>query len=269
LGQLEPTQLLLQFPVFRQVQMDQLKTALTEAEQSTNGRIRFVAGVYAVGYPEASSGGNSDSQLPAIGSVKTRVDLARYAASPEATRDWRVVEVFNNSTAIAILYTLRQRREFKRGLADYFRFSQIGISSADIDNAAGLLASANGDLVAAETFYLKAIERAPDSNVVFRLNAIIIQMRQGNAQVAAQTADTVHRESMEKDYHNWPVGAAYFALALAQRAIDDPSEENLDNADLWIGRVLELTQSDVLKLRLMEQKDKLSASRETMTITAP
>jgi hypothetical protein len=246
---------LLQYASFTLGESSELDSALTQAEDDTGGRVRLVAGVFAPGYPESKKGGPS---IPDVAELRSRVDLARYAASPEATNPGSRVEVFSHLTAVRILRRLRELREFQRGLADYQRFTQIGIQGADLDNSAGLLASAMREFTVAEALYLRAADKAP-TEIVYRLNALTMQVTLENMEVAARTADAIDQATFEKRYKHFIFGTACLALALAHRAIDSGAASDLTRAQLWVTRALELDTSAPTKARLQASQDRLNA----------
>jgi diguanylate cyclase (GGDEF)-like protein len=243
-GQIEATKLLLQFRSFADDKMQQLEEVLEGAEKDNSGRARYVAGVYAPGYGRAEG----ESELPAISSLQARADLARYAASPAGVLDVVRIHVFTYDSAGYVLSRQRQLREFKRGLADYERFSQIGIRGVRLDNLAGLMASASGDLKRAETLYLQAAEQAPKSEIMYRLNAISVQVRQNDLAAAARTLDHIDLDSLEKNYKSFPKSMSSLAIAVAEQATTDPQRRNAAKA--WIGRALAMQPSEGFRSRL-------------------
>jgi diguanylate cyclase (GGDEF)-like protein len=253
LGQLEPTRLLLQYRTFSPVQSAELDSALAQAEGDTGGRVKFVGGVFAPAYDQKTK------QLPGVTTLRTRVDLARYAASSEATHPGKRVEVFSLSTAERILERLRQLREFQRGLADYQRFTQIGLQSADLDNYAGLMASAMREFAVAEGLYLRAADQAPPTEVVYRLNAVTMQVALENLEAAAQTVDKIDQSSLEEHYKYFGYGTGCLALALSNRALKSMTIQDSSHAQLWLMRALELKPSEYMKVRLQANLDKINA----------
>ncbi len=249
LGQLEPTQLLIKYSSFGAKQHKELDEALGRAESDAIGRVNFIAGVFSPRYPKAEEG---EPELPEITELNNRVDLARYAVSPEASEDNDRVRVFSYMTPVEILTQLKQLRDFQRGMADYQRFTQIGLKYAELENAAGLLVSASGDSAGAEALYLNAVALSPPSDVVYRLNAITVQIRQNNLDSAARLAAEVDEESLLSEYKNYVYGTANFAIALAHRTLTSGLPEDRQRALLWSDRILELDVNQTVKTRLEE-----------------
>jgi len=266
LGQIEPTQLLLQFSSFGMSQQQELDSVLDQAERDTGQRVRFVAGVYPGRFLQQKHKWLADKKIPEIVEVRSRVDLARYAASHEGADEGARIELFTYRTAWWILVRLRESRELKRGLADYQRFTQLGIVGPELDNAAGQLASASGDLARAEELYLKAAAGGADSEITYKLNALTVQMRQGNPAAAAVTADSIGDIDLEKGYARFPTGIAYLALAMTARWINSGSNEDKLRALKWSERALNLKITENLRKSLIEAGAKLTGGQENQLL---
>ncbi len=256
IGQVEPTKLLLKMPSFEATEDAALNETLGRAEKEDGGRAQFVAGVYAAGDYRR---GEKEPPLPKISNLKARADLARYAASAEGALEGLRVHVFTHNSAGYLLWNLQKTRQFQRGLSDYDRLSEIGISDAVLDNRAGLLAYNLPDMQRAESLFLKAADRAP-GELVYLMNAITSQVAQGNVSAAAQTADRIDKGALEQQYATNPWGVTNFAIAIAERAIASDSNRSPEAEIVWVKRALDLKQSGQMHarldalLKLLEQK---------------
>ncbi len=236
LGQVEPTKLLVQFKSYGREQEKELDHALEQAESANGSRAKLVAGVFAPGYGSTEG----EPELPKFAALKDRVDLARYAATPDGVLEKHRVHEFTHWSAYHVLTRVRERREFERGLKDYANFTRLGIVDPTLDNQAGLLASASGNLSLAETFYLKAAEQSHATDVVYRLNAVNVQVRQKNYVAAVATASAIDVAALESKYPQSPNGIAFLAIAFAEGALAEEQFATVTQAVLWTKRALEL-----------------------------
>lgn len=253
IGQLEPTQLLLEYVDFEDERELALDRALGDTENASGNRVNFVAGVCAGGRLQSERFRLPDSEA---GKASVRVQLARYAAADEALEPKTRVAVFGARIAERVIARLRELREPLRGLADYHNFVHLGVESAYMDNVAGILAASLEDYPRAEALYRKAAALEPGV-LVYQLNVVNSQLRQNHIEEACATAEAVNQDQLLRDYKKFPSSTASIAASFAERAKKTGIPEHVENARLWLERALALAQAPMAASRLRDLQGEL------------
>jgi diguanylate cyclase (GGDEF)-like protein len=241
LGQLAPTQLLAGFPSFGKPQLAEIRDALAKVEYGGHKRTAFVVGVYSHAFPDA----DSFSGVSRLESLKDRVNLARFAALPEA-QEPEVGEVtvtpFTQRTPLRVFAELRRTRDFDKGIADYQNLVKMGIDYAGLDNAVGLIHSAKGDYANANASYSKAYQADPTS-IIYGFNAMYARTVLKDMESAQQLlSDGLVRFANEK-FSTIPVVFLAYTQVVTYVALRTRLQADIELARLWLDRAL---QSEVL-----------------------
>lgn len=186
----------------------------------------------------------------------SRVEMARYAASSEAVEKPTRVQVFNLGVAVRVLTSLRQQRQYPRGLADYEKFVGYGLEDARMHNIAGILASSIADVARAEVLYLRAASLVPNE-VIYKTNAIAVQLRQERISEAIQTADGITAEQISTLPETNPNAAAQYAIARAEEAL---MSRQTPNMQLNVDFLTRVVKNDNLLPSLRDRLKKYSES---------
>jgi diguanylate cyclase (GGDEF)-like protein len=102
-------------------------------------------------------------------------DFAAIAATVAITERVPVQE-FTLDAPLEVLKKASEEGAYARGLADYSKFKELGISSVGIENQAGILAFESGDMDVAEGYFRRAVE-LDKSNSIIRANLGLTQFR--------------------------------------------------------------------------------------------
>ncbi|HHQ4314599.1 TPA: hypothetical protein ACSP7Z_005337, partial [Serratia fonticola] len=107
---------------------------------------------------------NNDSGINNRLDASNAIELSRFATSDYASDNKSDVIYFSHLIAVRIVNTQRLKNKLPQALADFEKFRQLGVESAQLFNQAGVISSSLGNDKAAAEFYENAVKM--DNNTI-------------------------------------------------------------------------------------------------------
>lgn len=146
-------------------------------------------------------------------SDESTIEFARYAASRFDQTSKAKTHKFSAITAELHLNRLRTAQKFKQCIADYERFKKKGVTSARLENIAGLCYSALGNSLIAAECYASAVKMDP-TDVILKANYAIANYRLGEFDRALTVFTELDNAQLVKLKEIFPNSWVWYAMLL-------------------------------------------------------
>lgn len=182
--------------------------------------LRPVAGIFRK-VPDEELEDKEDALL----NVEHAIEFARYAASDHASRSGSQVTHFGFHTARQILYSLRDSKAYKQGVADFEKLRSLGLDNATLLNAGGLLYSRMRNHREAADLYEAAIKLDPAS-AVYKTNFGTAVYELHEVDRGLQVLNKLTKRQLEWARKTHPFGYVTYARLLAIAKLEGLSSFN-------------------------------------------
>lgn len=184
---------------------------------------------------DIDSKGSKDSTL----SPAHAIEFARYAAADHASESSNIVTHFGTAAATRILFALRDLKAYKQGFADFEKMRGLGVNSATLLNAGGLLCSMLGNHRQASDLYEAAAKLEPDS-FIYKANFGTAIFQLSEVERGLRLLNTIPKNKLEKVKEVHPYGYVTYARLLARAKIEGLPSFDAERFSLMANSALSL-----------------------------
>lgn len=186
-------------------------------------------------------------------SEKNGIEFARYAASGINENSNDRIVTFSVKIAESMVAQHRTARTFKAGIADYLRLTELGVSSAALENLAGLCYSQLGENISAFECYKRAMESEP-KNSVFIGNYGLLAERIGNIEEGLKAFSTLTSTVINTLDNKQPHAYIAYASLLAQAKLNKSAGFNSDMFNKISAKAINLKEAANWEVKIKEIK---------------
>jgi diguanylate cyclase (GGDEF)-like protein len=158
---------------------------------------------------------NNDSGINNRLDASNAIELSRFATSDYASDNKSDVIYFSHLIAVRIVNTQRLKNKLPQALADFEKFRQLGVESAQLFNQAGVISSSLGNDKAAAEFYENAV-KMDNNTIVYKSNLCSVSYRINNYERALEIMSSLTDNELDNLRKDHEYGYVNYARTLAK-----------------------------------------------------